>query len=109
LGVTVSVLVNARVGVTVGVDVAASWVGVWVWVAEGVSVVVTVVVGVPVGVCASAVHKPNAAKRREAAAADRSLFEQTRISRDAKPFAGIMDPSGGSTRVHAMERVDGRR
>jgi hypothetical protein len=105
-GVSVINDVTVRVGVAGGVDVvvAAS-----VWVVVGVSVPVTVVVGVVVGVCARAVHKPTAAKRREHAAAIRSPLVQTRLSWDAKPFAPIMDPSGGSTRVHAMEEVNGRR
>jgi hypothetical protein len=106
LGVSVMSCVTVTVGGAGGVDVA---VAASVWVVVGVSVPVTVVVGVVVGDCASAVHKPNVAKRRTPAAAKRSPLVQTRLSWNAKPFARIMGPSGGSTRVHAMERVNGRR
>jgi len=106
LGVSVIIGVTVIVGGAGGVDVA---VAARVWVVVGVSVAAAVVVGVVVGVCAAAVHKPNAAKRRPHAAASRGPFVQTRLSWNAKPFARIMGPSGGSTRVRAMERVNGRR
>jgi MFS superfamily sulfate permease-like transporter len=58
-------------------------------VAVVVTVVVAVVVGVDVGVCASAVHKLNMAKRREAATA---IFPQGRFSTNASAFDWTMIP-----------------
>jgi len=103
LGVSVRTCVIARVGVTEGVDVREGvgenvGVSAGVCVAEGVVVVVTV--AVIVGVCASAVHKLNAAKRREPATA---ILAQRRFCLHAKHFPWIMGPSGGLTALESGE------
>jgi hypothetical protein len=73
-------LVPARVIVTVGVGVT---VRVTVGLADALGVIVRVGVADALGnamnprVCASAVHKPNVANRREPAAMSRNLFAQT--------------------------------
>jgi len=68
-------------------------------VAVVVTVVVAVVVGVPVGVCASAVHKPNAEKRREPATA---IFPQRRFPANAIALDWIMIPPVVPTRIQAV-------